>query len=115
MSKVSIQLNDRSYVVGCEDGQEGHLQGLAAHLDRHITDLVERVGQVGEVRLFLMAALMVTDEMAEALARADALQGEINSLRAERDDLTERLAALEDRAARLMNDAARTIEGVIES
>lgn len=112
MSKVSITINGRQYAVGCEDGQEQHLQSLAGHLDRHITDLVDRIGQAGEVRLFLMAALMVTDEMSEALGRADTLQAEIHSLKAERDDLSERLAAMEDRAARLLHDAARKIEDV---
>src|ERR1700727_2045437 len=34
MAQVTIQVNDRPYVVGCEDGQEQHLLELSQHFDR---------------------------------------------------------------------------------
>lgn len=66
MAKVDITVNGRSFAVGCEPGQEDHLKTLAQHFDGHVSRLAERVGQIGDLRLFLMAALVVSDELAEA-------------------------------------------------
>ena len=48
MAEVTLVINDRSYDVACDDGQESHLQDLAAHINERIQDLAESVGQVGE-------------------------------------------------------------------
>ncbi len=112
MAKVMVTLNGRHYAVGCEDGQEDHLKRLAAHVDRHIEELVGQVGQVGEVRLFLMASLMVADELSDALARVDNIKAEMASLKAERDDWAEDHAKLAEKATRLLEDASRKIEAL---
>ena len=54
MSQVTIEVNGRPYTVGCEDGQEQHLVELAKHFDRHVRQVSQEVGQLGEARLFLM-------------------------------------------------------------
>lgn len=110
MAKVMVTLNGRHYAVGCEDGQEDHLKRLAAHVDRHMGELVDQVGQVGEVRLLLMSSLMVADELSDALARLDNVKAEVASLEAERDNLGEDIAKMEDKASRLMAEAAKKIE-----
>ena len=33
MAQVSVTINGKIYRMACEDGQEGHLQGLAQRLD----------------------------------------------------------------------------------
>jgi cell division protein ZapA (FtsZ GTPase activity inhibitor) len=30
MATLSVEVNGRAYVVGCEDGQEAHVEALAA-------------------------------------------------------------------------------------
>ena len=50
MSKVTISLNGRAFTIGCEEGQQAYLRELAAHLDAHVRDLAEKVGQIGELR-----------------------------------------------------------------
>lgn len=74
MSQVDIRVNDRFYKVTCEDGQEDRLQELAAHLNGHISDLAAELGQIGEARLILLAALTICDELFEARARLAALE-----------------------------------------
>ena len=110
MSKVTISINGRAFTIGCEDGQQAYLRELASHIDRHVGDLTERVGQIGDVRLLLMASLIVADEMREH-------QGRVESLRDELVDLKGRLSQAEarqrvDRAqlAEILDKAADQLE-----
>ncbi len=73
MAEVNVRVNGRIYAVGCEDGQEDHVVGLAEIFDRHVSQVARDVGQLGETRLFLLGALLLADELAEtrsALAAA---------------------------------------------
>ena len=55
MAQVNIEVNGRSYQVGCEDGQEAHLRELAAIIDTQVRQVSADVGQLGETRLMLMS------------------------------------------------------------
>ena len=57
--------------MACEDGEEDHLVHLAEYINRHVNDLVDTVGQVGEARLLLMSALVIADELADAYRKLD--------------------------------------------
>lgn len=74
MSQVEIRVNGRDYRVTCESGQEERLQQLSAYFDRHVTSLSAELGQIGDARLMLLAALTVCDELFEAKARATDLE-----------------------------------------
>ncbi|HZC17723.1 MAG TPA: cell division protein ZapA [Caulobacteraceae bacterium] len=105
MAQVTIQVNDRPYIVGCEDGQEQHLVELSAHFDRHVRQVGQEVGQLGESRLFLMGALLLADELADARARLAQAQGEAVRAQAE-------VQRLETRAATVLDAAARKVEAL---
>ena len=74
MPEISLNINERTYQVTCDDGQEDHLRRLAGHLDERIQGLVGAVGQVGESRLLVMASLMFADELFEAYKEIHALK-----------------------------------------
>jgi len=99
MAQVTLNVNGRPYVVGCEDGQEPHLVELARLFDRHVRQVGQEMGQLGETRLFLMGALLLADELAETKARMAAVQGDLG-----------RLQSVEARAAAALDAAARRIE-----
>jgi cell division protein ZapA len=63
MAQVSLQINGFGYILGCADGEEEHLRALAAGLDRRIDEIKASTGPVGEARLLLMVALMLSDEL----------------------------------------------------
>ena len=81
MSNVQIEINGHKYGIGCEDGQEEHLLRLARHFDGHVNNLVQSVGQIGDQRLFLMAALLIADESHELRTKLDATEAELARLR----------------------------------
>jgi cell division protein ZapA len=105
MATVNVEVNGRIYPLGCEDGQEAQLTALAVQFDAQVRQVAAEVGQVGEHRLLLMAALMNADELAEAQARA--AEAEAALAQAERAR-----QAAEARAARVLDEATRRIEAM---
>lgn len=103
MSQVTIEVNGRPYTVGCEDGQEAHLVDLARMFDRQVRQVSSEMGQLGDTRLFLMAALLLADEMTDVRGRMATLQGELARLQSDN-------ARLESRAVSALETAARRIE-----
>lgn len=66
MATVTVEINGRPYAVGCADGQEDRVRALAAEFDGHVRQVSGEVGHVGDLRLFLMAGLLLADELHEA-------------------------------------------------
>jgi len=61
-----VKVNGREFPVSCEDGQEPRVRRLAQYIDAKVGDFVKIVGQVGEARLMLLAALVIADELSDA-------------------------------------------------
>lgn len=80
MAEVDIIVNERAYRVTCDDGQEPRLQRLAGHIDSHVRGLVRELGQIGDARLMLLAALTVCDELFEARVRLSAADQDTTAL-----------------------------------
>jgi cell division protein ZapA len=66
MGQVSVPVNGRSYAIICEDGQENRIRRLAQYVDAKVAEFVGSVGQAGEARLLLLAALVIADELSDA-------------------------------------------------
>jgi len=66
MATVTVDVNGRPYAVGCADGQEDRVKLLAEQFNEKVAIVAGQVGQVGDLNLFLMGALMLADELAEA-------------------------------------------------
>ena len=71
MGQVTLTLNGRTYRVGCDDGEEQRLGALGAYLRGKLETVVRDFGQVGEARLLLLTALMISDELYETRAERD--------------------------------------------
>ncbi len=70
MPKVSLTINGRAYDVSCDPGQEEHVKSLGREIDRRVGQLADNVGQVGDNRLLLMAALLISDELESSRSAA---------------------------------------------
>lgn len=106
MAQIQIEVNGRPYAVGCEDGQEAHLIELAKLFDRQVRHVSEDMGQLGDTRLFLMGALLLADELADAKSRLASLQAEVARLQSDR-------SRLEGRAVVALENAAKRIEKLV--
>lgn len=109
MGQVTLQINQRTYTVGCGEGEEARIQDLGQYLDQRVQELARDLGQVGEARLLLLAALMVTDDLAASREEITRLKSELtqaseNLRRSEGGQGLDRLAQrLESIAAKLEN------------
>jgi cell division protein ZapA len=101
MAEIAVTVNGRSFALSCEDGQESRTRRLAQYIDAKVRDFVKTLGQVGETRLLLLAALVIVDELAEA---NQALEEERRRAHTEAETAAARIA---DLAARLEAIAAR--------
>ena len=68
MAQVTIRINGYAYTVGCEDGQEEHLEQMAAEIEQRITSIKSIGGQSGEARLLMLASLLLADELHDTRA-----------------------------------------------
>ena len=103
MAQINVEVNGRPYAVGCEDGQEAHLVELAKMFDQQVRQISQDMGQLGDTRLFLMGALLLADELADARNRLASLQTEVGRLQSDR-------ARIETRAVTALDTAAKRIE-----
>lgn len=88
MARVSVNINNQSYEIACEDGQQESVLALASTVDEKISKLVASLGHVGEARLLVMAALLMADE-------TQGLKKDLTRIRAETDS---RIAEVEEKA-----------------
>jgi cell division protein ZapA len=66
VGQVNLTINSRPFTVTCDDGQEGRIRRLGQYVDAKVAEFVGNIGQVGEARLLLLAALVIADELADA-------------------------------------------------
>jgi cell division protein ZapA len=111
MPLVNIMVNNRAYTIACDEGEEEHLKQLAVHVDAKAREVLGSVGQVGDARMLLMAALLLADEhhdMSDKAAATDAGEGEKKTLHLRAEQAQGEAAdALESAAKRLEDIAAR--------
>jgi cell division protein ZapA len=65
MAQVTLRINGYSYILGCTDGEEDHLQAMAEQVDSRIENIKAAAGPSGESRMLVMAALMMADDIFE--------------------------------------------------
>jgi cell division protein ZapA len=66
MGELVVKVNGREFPLSCADGQESRIRRLAQYVDAKIAEFTKTVGQVGEARLILLAALVIADELSDA-------------------------------------------------
>ena len=112
MAQVNATIAGRQFRLACEDGQEEHLQALAHDLDQRIIDLRAKFGEIGDIRLTVMAALMVADELSETAHKIRRLEEEATALQDARVVAADRAKAASDAMVHAFNSAAERIEGI---
>jgi cell division protein ZapA len=112
MPQVNVTINGRSFRMACEDGEETHLQRLAADLDHRIGRLRARFGEIGDTRLTVMAALTLADELAETKDRLQRLEPELAALQDASVVSADRSQATQAAVAAALNSAAERIETI---
>ena len=80
MAQVTVTIDGKAYRMACEEGQEDHLSGLAARFDRYVGHLKSQFGEIGDLRITVMAGIMVMDELSELSRKVESLEAEVRTL-----------------------------------
>lgn len=70
MADVEIGVGGRRYAMYCRDGEEAHLERLAALVDVKVTQATKGAPGLTEVRQLLFAAIFLADELEEVRRNA---------------------------------------------
>ncbi len=104
MAQVTVRINGYAYTLGCEDGQETHLNAMAAKVEDRINSIKALGSQSGEAKLLVLAALLMADELHDQSRLLDRLKAELENNAAFDPAQQRRLALLADRAEEIAAD-----------
>ena len=112
MPMIQVTIAGRSYRMACGEGEEAHLEGVAAAFEAKIAELRGSFGEIGDTRLTVMAALTIADELAEAGRKQRHLEEEITALQDARVAAGDRAQATQAAIVAALNSAAERIESI---
>jgi cell division protein ZapA len=110
MAHVSVTISGRQYRMACDDGQEHHLARLSHELDQRIAHLRTTFGEIGDMRLTVMAALILADELSEVRQRMKRVEEELAAMQEARIAAAGQADAVQADVAAVFNAAAERIE-----
>jgi cell division protein ZapA len=100
--------------MACEEGQEDHLTDLATRFDRYVGHLKDQFGEIGDLRITVMAGIMIMDEISELTRRVASLEGELQSLRSNRDTVLEATSRTEESIAAAIVEVSGQLRGITD-
>ncbi|WP_313196494.1 cell division protein ZapA [Shinella zoogloeoides] len=112
MAQVTVQIDGKAYRMACEEGQEGHLEELAAGFDQYVGHLKSQFGEIGDLRLTVMAGIMVMDELNDVTRRLARLEKETEELRTGREGVMSEVSRNEEAIAVALNELTSQIQGM---
>lgn len=123
MAQITVEINDRSFRMACDDGEEERLLGLAKRFDDTINTLRDSFGEIGDQRLTVMAGIMMTDQLAEVERKLSSAEARIEELTKAEAVVEERMAAhelrFENKISELKQDfaekEAKVVSQLVES
>lgn len=71
MSKVSINVNNKSFTIACDDGQESRVQQLGKYVDERFRELNQAGAAPNESYTLVLTSLVIADDMFEAKDQAE--------------------------------------------
>ncbi len=113
MAKVNITVNGRRYALGCDDGEEERLLVLGQKFDNRIKELANQFGQIGDLRLLVMAGITMMDELEDTDSlveqKAERLAADV---RRASEDAVSAAKKREAEASRSLLEAAKRIDNL---
>ena len=70
MPEVNIIINSREHKISCQEGEEQRVKELAEILNAEVLNIANNVGQIGDVKLMVLAAITVLDKNQDTLDEA---------------------------------------------
>ena len=110
MAQVTIRINGYAYQVGCEDGQEHHLEAMAREVEQRIDGIRVSAGPASESRMLVLAALMLADELHDRRRDFDEVRRKVAKLESSPVSADPKLGPRLGRLARRAEEIAAGLE-----
>ena len=114
MTQVTVTIDGKAYRMACEEGQEDDLTDLATRFDRYVGHLKDQFGEIGDLRITVMAGIMIMDEISELTRRVASLEDELNSLRSNRDTVLAATSRTEESIAAAIVEVSSQLRGITD-
>lgn len=112
MAQVTVTIDSKTYRMACEEGQEDHLSDLAGRFDRYVGHLKNQFGEIGDLRITVMAGIMVMDELHELQRRMRGLEAEVETLKKTRDNALSKVDKTDHDLAQALSEVTGKIEQI---
>ncbi|WP_105428645.1 MULTISPECIES: cell division protein ZapA [Neorhizobium] len=112
MAQVTVMIDGKAYRMACEEGQEDHLTELADRFDRYVGHLKGQFGEIGDLRITVMAGIMIMDELSEMTRKLGLLEAEVTSLKSNRDGALETQQRNEQQVVSALGELASRLDGL---
>jgi cell division protein ZapA len=112
MAQVTVTIDGKAYRMACEEGQEAHLSDLADRFDRYVGHLKGQFGEIGDLRITVMAGIMIMDELSELTRKVGSLEAELSSLKSNRLGAAETQQQREQQMVQVVGELTARLEGL---
>jgi len=85
-SRARVRIAGHDYSIGCAPGEEERITGLASELEAMMARLSDKLGDVGDRTLAVMAGLTALDRLAAAEAANARLRARLDALERAREE-----------------------------
>ena len=103
MANVNIKINNKDYLLSCDDGQEESLKKLTKFLDKKYSELQDKLGNIGENKLLLITTIQLIDEYFD-------LKQKVTNQKAKLDIISDKFKEIKSLAIRYKEDKDIEIE-----
>lgn len=114
MAQITVTINGKAFRMACDDGEEDRLMGLANRFDGWIAELRDAFGEIGDLRLTVMAGIMATDQLAELERKNAELEIELKRLREAQSQASVSKSRHETEVAEVIDRTAARLEVLSE-
>ena len=80
MANINVKFNNKEYLLSCDEGQEENLKELANYLDSKYNNLKKNLGNIGEGKLLLIAAIQMVDDYFDLKKKVDIKKNDFEKL-----------------------------------
>ncbi len=87
MAEVQVNINNRTYGIACDDGQEDRLTYLSKQVDQKVREIAQAGGATSEAHLLVLASLMIGDEALDLQEHIEYMARQIKDLQIQNRDL----------------------------
>ena len=111
--EVEVDIDGRKYRMVCNQGEEERILAIGNRFSTFVHELRQKFGEIGEHQITFMAAMMVTDQLAEVEGKLEKLESQMQESSKTEENLVRQFQTQEEIIATKINEAAEKIEGIV--